>query len=48
MFWAEGQLTSATLRGKVEGKHTVRYGDRVTSVALTPGQAVRMTARSFS
>jgi alpha-L-fucosidase 2 len=48
MFWAEGQLTSATLRGKVEGKHTVRYGDRVTSVALTAGQAVRMTARSFS
>lgn len=48
MFWTAGKLTSATLRGKVEGEHAIRYRDDVVRVALTPGQVVKLDARQFA
>lgn len=40
--WANGKLVAATLTGSAAGKRTVRYGERVASVMLTPGKPVHL------
>lgn len=41
--WNKGKLVSASLRSKTGTTARVRYGDRVTSLALRPGESKTIT-----
>jgi alpha-L-fucosidase 2 len=46
--WSHGRLFSATILSRRGGTTPVRYGDRVITVQLQPGQKLHLRAESFS
>jgi alpha-L-fucosidase 2 len=47
IFWAEGKLVSASLKSKLEGAYSVRYGGNVVRRTLLPGREVRIYPSQF-
>jgi alpha-L-fucosidase 2 len=48
LTWRGGRLASALLRSEIAGERRVMLGDKAKTVRLTPGRAVRLTARDFA
>ncbi|WP_294265738.1 glycoside hydrolase family 95 protein [uncultured Sphingomonas sp.] len=48
LTWRGGRLASALLRSEVAGERRVMLDDKAKTVRLTPGRAVRLTARDFA
>jgi alpha-L-fucosidase 2 len=45
--WRDGKLSSAIVRSKHGGRTTVRYGDHLTTIHLSPGQSLRLQPDNF-
>jgi alpha-L-fucosidase 2 len=48
LYWTAGKLVSASLRGRHEGTHSVRYGSNVIKVSLSPGRERKLYASAFN
>jgi alpha-L-fucosidase 2 len=48
LWWAAGRLTSASLRSRMGGTYTVRYGATTIPVTLQRGRETKVFARNFT